>query len=91
VGSQSPAPARSALASVAIIFTVIGCVLALRVFMMASPGGFRSPWGQELLYFDFMALLIGLVCGVLCRHETEGKVCSWISGILLLVLVLNIS
>lgn len=87
-----PASARAAMsrtATAALILTILGGLL---IFTYISRPDFVRVLGEwtpkEMVFVNLVVLTAGLICGVIARAETTGKICAWICGGLFLFLVL---
>ncbi|MFN0130771.1 MAG: hypothetical protein ACKV19_29255 [Verrucomicrobiales bacterium] len=101
---QQTSPA-SGLTVAAIVLTIVGAALLL--LLLVSPAEHRAVLGGNILHergaylvshtyhgmalLMVMALLGGLICGVIGRREAAAKFCAWISGSLFVVAVLLFS
>ena len=76
-------------ATAALIFTILGGLL---IFTYISRPDFMVVLGpftaREMVPVNLAVITAGLICGVIARAETTGKVCAWICGALFLFLVL---
>ena len=84
-----PVAEQSRLAAGAIILTVTGSALLLVLVLTPAQSRFLGPDDKRLIVLiDFAILLAGLICGVLARRETAGRMCAWISGVLFVLALL---
>jgi hypothetical protein len=83
-GWVPPASAGTALsrpATAALILTIMGGLLIFTYFSRPDNVRVVGMWTpRELVIVNLALLTAGLICGVIARAETTGKVCAWICG-----------
>ena len=81
--------ARSGTGTAALVLTIIGAVLVLLLATAREPRWFPGLEEGPSLLLLLGVLVGGLVCGVLARREPAGRTCAWLSGTLLLIVLLT--
>jgi uncharacterized membrane protein len=71
---------RSAMATAALVLTILGGALLLVVLI--------GRWRADFVPLSLGVHVAGLICGVLSRSEPTGRWCAWLSGGMFVVLLL---